>query len=407
MFYRKPKLTPGIHQEKFLGNYTCYICGARFVKTKNLRVHIGRHTKEMHEKCAHCDIVMHRGDLAKHIIMKHTEDRPFKCQVPGCASTFKLPYLLTNHIRRHSKYSSAKCQKCKQILNLENPQDHVCKASTKPKCFYCGKKMNSELLCEHIEKVHQIVIPNPHATCFICMKQCGNEAELRSHMKTCRCQHFCIVCGRAFKVLEKMEAHAKTHEHEKADDRKFPCEQCDLKFKTKPNVFQHMRRRHSLGVAEQIFKIIHECSECENHFRKRDNLKHHLLKYHQINVEFIEITCILCQPHQQYSTVQAYSDHNQEHKRIFECQSVNCRRKFQSKKAVVDHEKCHDPANGNEFKCHLCEKSFTKKKNLNSHISHHKLKAHNEFNKKVPENSSNEESADSLDDFIKNENERI
>lgn len=75
MFYRKPRLPPGINREKFLGDYTCYICGARFVKTKNLKVHIGRHTKEMHEKCAHCDIVMHRGDLAKHIIMKHTEDR--------------------------------------------------------------------------------------------------------------------------------------------------------------------------------------------------------------------------------------------------------------------------------------------------------------------------------------------
>lgn len=164
-----------------------------------------------------------------------------------------------------------------------------------------------------------------------------------------------------------------------------------------------MRHRHGLGVAEKILKIIHECSECENHFRKRENLKHHLLKSHQINVEFIEITCILCQPHQQYQTIQAYSDHNQEHKRQFECHSTSCRRKFQSKKAAVDHAKCHDPANGNEFKCHLCEKSFTIKKNLNSHISHHKIKADNELNKKVTGNTSNEDSSDSLDYFIKNE----
>lgn len=33
-----------------------------------------------------------------------------------------------------------------------------------------------------------------------------------------------------------MEAHAKTHEHEKAEDRKFPCEQCDLKFKTSKKI---------------------------------------------------------------------------------------------------------------------------------------------------------------------------
>lgn len=179
----------------------------------------------------------------------------------------------------------------------------------------------------------------------------------------------------------------------------------NLPYSTEPNVLQHMRRRHGLGVAEKVLKIIHECSECESHFRKRENLKHHLQKSHKMTVDLIEITCILCQPHQQFPDVQTYSDHNQEHKRKFECQSASCRRKFQTQKAVMDHEKCHDQANGNEFKCHLCDKSFTKKKNLNSHISHHKSKADQELHKKVTENSSNEDSSDSLDDFIRNKND--
>ncbi|KAL6067463.1 Transcription factor iiia [Balamuthia mandrillaris] len=55
-----------------------------------------------------------KGGLRRHVSQKHNPKRTFKCEFPGCQSSFVSQANLTSHLKTHEENRSVVCEHCKQ-----------------------------------------------------------------------------------------------------------------------------------------------------------------------------------------------------------------------------------------------------------------------------------------------------
>merc|ERR1712223_1391829 len=77
----------------------------------------------LHKRCVHCNMVMLKKNLSRHIRDQHTEERP-RSQCPICQKSYKTPDWLKDHIRRGHGYTKEATDSLMDKLKLKPVNPH-------------------------------------------------------------------------------------------------------------------------------------------------------------------------------------------------------------------------------------------------------------------------------------------
>lgn len=116
--------------------------------------------KEKHYRKYKCRICSKEfkqsGHLDTHIRLKHSEEKPFECNFPGCNKSFPVRWALKTHLKIHKEKDKS--------------------------CNYCNKRFHQKVqLINHIKFKHLGI----SFDCNFCGKQFESKYILKYHLKKC------------------------------------------------------------------------------------------------------------------------------------------------------------------------------------------------------------------------------
>ncbi|XP_024937279.1 zinc finger protein 567 isoform X2 [Cephus cinctus] len=243
----------------------------------------------------------------------------------------KLPSrdtLQNHHATVHNQKAKYMCVQCCKVYDkyygfLTHVKRH--KNKSKFNCDDCGKSF-----------VHKKVLDSHKAI----------HSEERPHV--------CQTCGKAFRQQSALYIHSRCHLPDTMKNR-FPCDQCDKRFSTKPNLVTH-KRIHS-GVRNFT------CDQCGKSFIQKGNLEAHFLT-HSADKPY---TCSQCP--KAFKTPLQLKKHETVHTGAKPHQCAVCGRTFREKGTLREHHRIHTGAM--PFTCEFCGKCFRFKGILTTHRRQH------------------------------------
>lgn len=252
--------------------YSCDQCSRVFKKLNHLNTHKVKHLKEFPYKCEKCQ----KGFVIKknydcHILTHDTDaELPYECK--QCLKRFSNPEHLHRHSTVHTenisyshKYRMFRCSKCLvTFANKKDMTEHTCVVpeDIKVSCTYCKKVFkNMQSLYNHKSKVHKD--KDKRVLCSACGKYVTN---IYTHMlrHTGQKPFPCEFCEKRFVTKPQLNQHVMTHSGQKP----FVCELCAKTFNTKYN-FQVHERVHKGDKC-------HICQICKKGFLEKSYLNRHM-----------------------------------------------------------------------------------------------------------------------------------
>ncbi|CAH2008368.1 unnamed protein product [Acanthoscelides obtectus] len=318
------------HMMKHTGaKLKCTKCDASFVTTKSLNNHILRKhpelttsiSRKIHE-CTHCEYkTTYKENLASHM-MKHTGAK-LKCT--KCDKSFTYTQSLDDHIlRKHPDLTASvsrkihKCTHCEyKSLQKRKFIRHMMKhTEANLKCTKCDmsftttKSLDNHILRKHPEfitsvsrKIHKcthceykttykaILVRHmmnhtgAEFTCTKCDASFTNQLGLDNHIlrehpeiatsvscKIHKCTHCEYKTTYAFYLANHMMKHTGA---------KLKCTKCDVSFRRKQCLDNHILQKHPAFTSSVSCKI-HECTHCEYKTTYPHCLARHMLKHTQV-----------------------------------------------------------------------------------------------------------------------------
>ncbi|XP_076646285.1 uncharacterized protein LOC143355393 isoform X2 [Halictus rubicundus] len=227
-------------------------------------------------------------------------------------------------------------------------------------CTDCNDKLPS---LEGLE-VHHETVHNQQAKymCVLCCKVYDKYYGFLTHVKRHKNKakfseerpHVCQTCGKAFRQQSALYIHSRCHLPDTMKNR-FPCDQCDKRFSTKPNLVTH-KRIHS-GVRNFT------CDQCGKSFIQKGNLEAHFLT-HSVDKPY---SCTQCS--KAFKTPLQLKKHETVHTGAKPHQCAVCGRTFREKGTLREHHRIHTGAM--PFTCEFCGKCFRFKGILTTHRRQH------------------------------------
>jgi KRAB domain-containing zinc finger protein len=291
--------------------YECTKCNHMFVHHEYLK----RHIKYFHGanpmcktfvnnqgiKVFKCLVCQHGlisfSDLMVHISSKHTNSRPFKCEV--CLKSFLTIGKLNQHKQVHSGHIW-RCDICSEkFTNKFYLKQHTLKVhSQSVECKICGKNYKSGIyLLKHMRYLHATETP---FECNLCGKAFSQKHLLNSHCKQVHnnLELFCKGCNINFSSKGDLARHIR-YKHSK-NPLVFSCNKCPAKFGTQHSYNHHMQQVHATGcfkceMCGAKFKcqayfnchmrrvhtgLVLHCAHCKYATRRKYVLRRHINKYH-------------------------------------------------------------------------------------------------------------------------------
>ncbi|KAF0290761.1 Zinc finger protein 771 [Amphibalanus amphitrite] len=134
----------------------CGHCDKRFATKAGLKQHVKQHEERRHvcPLCPRRFVALH--DLQLHSIYKHSDERPFSCDV--CRRTFKTLCILRRHKLRHTGLKPHTCAHCGMTFTHKFAMEAhaVSHQSHRLKCATCGKKFGLQRSLEqHMRLMHR------------------------------------------------------------------------------------------------------------------------------------------------------------------------------------------------------------------------------------------------------------
>ncbi|XP_039962042.1 zinc finger protein 595-like isoform X1 [Bactrocera tryoni] len=244
----------------------------------------------------------------------HQNERPHECQF--CAKRFVTTSNLRQHMRgvHTEEYEKlvneggdtiVQCEMCKKQLLRRNLEKHMAlhvkkereakETQTKFLCAYCSRECKSQKSLNQHEKMHQGASPDVIYICSDCDRSYATQHLLQQHRKQAHKErdHFCPICGNAFKLKNQLVNHMKLHLEknikcphcEKCYARKFDldvhlrshtgelpfaCHLCEKRFAIKVRLTYHLQKHYG---------IKHRCKDCGAEFNSKQKLKAHSFKH--------------------------------------------------------------------------------------------------------------------------------
>nr|CAH7767233.1 unnamed protein product [Callosobruchus chinensis] len=217
--------------------------------------------------------------------------------------------------------------------------------------------------------------------------------------------HECTLC--AFKTTRSgcFKEHLLEHPEANPNYKFRTCAHCNVAFKKKVSLDNHMLNKHPNFISSVTYKI-HKCTECNYRTTMSTHLKRHLLKHTETPTNHILRTCAICPA--EFKSKRSLDDHilrNHPNSiasvtyKIHECTLCTfkttrsgwfqehllkhpgtistcafCPAGFKSKRSLDQHIVKKHPNYGTSFSCYHCNYIFRSKRRLISHMEVHQNK---------------------------------
>ncbi|KAK9513573.1 hypothetical protein VZT92_027098 [Zoarces viviparus] len=304
------------------GDYRCSVCDLQLPSKFKLQDHMNLHTGARPYSCAECGKRFCQTDNYRVHLRTHAQNEvvSFRCRV--CLKSFKTQRDLKVHLSRtHLEKEFYECDLCKRV--------------------------------------------------FTCLTAC------EYHVKKCRLEVVCEVCGRNFCSLKSLARHRKM-----TCLRNFKCTDCTKTFTKKNALLKHSFSH--LGL------LPYTCVRCHCHYRLANLYRKHKCEPERIHCvaclrEFLsqkdfqrhkkdtgcwgnqepkgdEIRCLECG--ERFDTSEELKKHAGAHQRVLKC--AECGKGFRSALLLMSHMGGH--AGNSPCLCQSCGLGFPHQQNYDSHL---------------------------------------
>ena len=337
--------------------HNCDICAKAFKNMNLLEIHKeNKHQKE--GKIFECDKCDQKFSYANkyHCKTKHSDELGFKCK--QCDHAFKSSVGLKGHIStiHDLKLKSHKCIPCgksfgrKGDLRIHNDAIHLGASFPCNQCNYVSSRKAE--LKQHVIKVHD---ESQNVKCDICGKLFHCLRYMQSHKRVTHdnSSYKCVFCEFSGKSKDYLSKHTR----EKHSSKKQECKLCSFTTSYRSALNQHVKRKHSNDI-EYL-----DCSECSKKFKCKTGLGNHFKKFHSEGVN--GTPCFICNMEIKGGNYEM-NNHMRKHtgERPYEC--PYCKKRFKYRTWTVSHSCFGWILKKNP--CPKCERHFTQKGNLQTHI---------------------------------------
>ncbi|KAH8673847.1 hypothetical protein BX600DRAFT_509077 [Xylariales sp. PMI_506] len=243
-------------------------CTKSFNRPARLTAHLRSHTNERPFKCTFpsCDkSYLEEKHLKQHLKGSHSTERSYTCAESGCGKSFLTSTRLRRHQLVHEGQERFRCREyppCNQSFRKHQTlQRHIraehLQLSAYP-CAHAGCSSGFDTaasLKRHVEREHGDI----KFWCEEC--EAGEDADG-------------VPLGRVgFPTLELLQKHMqKAH---------INCMFCDLVFKARDDLDNHIESQHSKSTLEDRKKVACTWEGCTKTFVKQANLKVHIRSVHE------------------------------------------------------------------------------------------------------------------------------
>lgn len=320
------------HQSLTLkGPRECPICKKFFVSlsSHNRTVHLKLRTYE----CSQCDKTFgKKSGLDRHTLTVHQKIRPFKCNFDGCSGSFGEKSQLTKHMRIHEEKEVSYCSVC---------------------------KINVDDIKTHFEREHQDLTE----LCKICFKRFSKLSSLKLHIKlfhTMKQNFYCDFCpNKGFAKRSQLKRHLRTHKGLNNDDINLNDETTNnmkleqIFFDDLPESIENTDELSLPEATEDVLiDIKSEVISDDETERKKE-----LVNVCDQQIEVVQVINL------EDNTA---ASHRKEKEKFNSRFSDDCEQDhLKTLSALPEHCEAHENL---KRTCHVCDKTFSKERNLQLHI---------------------------------------
>lgn len=261
------------------------------------------------------------------------------------------------------KYS---CDKCGDVFLLKSGFIHhmwqkhnICIQTEKCEQYSTDVKITLPAECsDKAFKFVQTIPSKPRMKskfqCQICKQSFGNRVELKAHYNSHRTIK-CIHCDAAFIKNSYLKDHMLMH----SNDKKFVCDVCGKSFKY----------RNGLSVHKTVHLAYksHICDVCGLGFNAKNTLLTHIkLKHSADEKKYACSECDLVFKVKSWLDKHFQRKHTKNRSKDFVCSK--CGIAYLNKYTLTRHINNIHMGNGKRYSCHICEKSYTMRNKVITHM---------------------------------------